>query len=238
MNSWNPWHGCHKISEGCQNCYVYGIDGRHGCDAAQVHKTQNFNLPLRQTRAKAPKLAPGSTVFTCFTSDFFLAQADEWRSEAWRMMRIREDLIFFIITKRIDRFNIALPADWGAGYDNVAIACTTECQRTADYRLPIYRELPIKHKSIICAPLLGPLDLRPYLGGWLDEVSVGGESGLNARVCDYNWVLDIRAQCMAAGVGFNYHQTGARLLKDGRLYRVPKKLQRLQAKKAAIDWAP
>ncbi|MBD5420441.1 MAG: phage Gp37/Gp68 family protein [Muribaculaceae bacterium] len=21
MVSWNPWHGCHKISEGCRHCY-------------------------------------------------------------------------------------------------------------------------------------------------------------------------------------------------------------------------
>ncbi|MER2143167.1 MAG: DUF5131 family protein [Eubacteriales bacterium] len=22
-SNWNPWHGCRKCSEGCQNCYVY-----------------------------------------------------------------------------------------------------------------------------------------------------------------------------------------------------------------------
>ncbi|MBQ2628769.1 MAG: DUF5131 family protein [Kiritimatiellae bacterium] len=21
MIIWNPWHGCHKVSEGCQHCY-------------------------------------------------------------------------------------------------------------------------------------------------------------------------------------------------------------------------
>ena len=24
--TWNPWHGCHKCSEGCQNCYAYFLD--------------------------------------------------------------------------------------------------------------------------------------------------------------------------------------------------------------------
>lgn len=22
MIIWNPWHGCHKISEGCEHCYM------------------------------------------------------------------------------------------------------------------------------------------------------------------------------------------------------------------------
>ena len=31
--SWNPWHGCRKISEGCRNCYVYRQDSRHDKDS-------------------------------------------------------------------------------------------------------------------------------------------------------------------------------------------------------------
>ena len=36
MANWNPWHGCRKYSEGCQNCYVYRIDQAHGKNAAQI----------------------------------------------------------------------------------------------------------------------------------------------------------------------------------------------------------
>ncbi|MGM9639147.1 MAG: DUF5131 family protein, partial [Butyricicoccaceae bacterium] len=50
MAGWNPWHGCHKISAGCLNCYVYRIDARHGRDASQVVRNQVFDLPLRRTR--------------------------------------------------------------------------------------------------------------------------------------------------------------------------------------------
>lgn len=59
----------------------------------------------------------------------------------------------------------------------------------ADYRLPIFQKLPIRHKIIVCAPLIGPIDLAPYLGPEIEQVSVGGESGPEARVCDYAWVL-------------------------------------------------
>lgn len=56
-------------------------------------------------------------------------------------------------------------------------------------------------------------------------VSAGGESGPEARICDYEWVLDIRSQCINANVSFDFHQTGAKLLKDGKLYRIPKEKQ-------------
>ena len=34
---------------------------------------------------------------------------DEWRADAWAMIKKRPDLDFLILTKRIDRFNISLP---------------------------------------------------------------------------------------------------------------------------------
>ena len=139
-------------------------------------------------------------------------------------------------TKRIDRLSECLPGDWGAGYEHVTIGCTVENQRMADYRLPIFQKLPIRHKIIVCAPLIGPIDLAPYLGPEIEQVSVGGESGPDARVCDYAWVLSLRDQCAEHDVSFCFHQTGARLLKDGRLYRIRRQFQHTQARKAGIDF--
>lgn len=233
---WNPWHGCHKISEGCRHCYVYRQDARHDKDSREVSKTTAFNLPVRRSRDGNFKIPAGEMVYTCFTSDFLVEEADAWRAEAWEMMRQRSDLRFFFITKRIDRLRDTLPPDWGEGYDHVAIGCTVENQAMADYRLPLLLEAPIRHKLIICAPLLGRLDISPYLSPAIEEVSVGGESGTEARTCDFDWVLDIRRQCLDADVPFCYHQTGARLLKDGHLYRIRREFQHSQARKAAIDY--
>src|SRR5574344_675299 len=152
--SWNPWHGCHKLSEGCLNCYVYRQDERHDKDSSLVTRTAAFDLPVKRKRDGRYKVESGTEVDTCFTSDFFVEEADEWRGEAWAMMRLRSDLRFFIITKRIDRFETCLSDDWGEGYENVCIACTVENQSRADYRLPIYLRVPLRHKIIICAPLL------------------------------------------------------------------------------------
>lgn len=236
MQSWNPWHGCHKISEGCQNCYVYRTDSRYGKDSGKVEKTSNFDMPLNRDRSGEWKLQnDGFAVATCLTSDFFIDEADQWRSDIWQIIKRRRDLDFFIITKRIHRFYERLPEDWGNGYDNVIIGCTCECQRTADFRLPIFLEAPIKHKVIICAPLIEEINLSEYLNEQIEQVSAGGESGENARICKYEWILSIREQCIEKNVDFHFHQTGAKLMKDGVLYRIPRKYQHLQAKKAGIN---
>jgi len=233
--TWNPWHGCHKISAGCRNCYVYRIDARFDRDSTKVEKTANFNLPLKHGRDGRYKLRGGETVYTCLTSDFFLPEADGWRAEAWQMIRLRQDLHFVIITKRIERFYVNLPADWGGGYGNVTICVTAENQDRADFRLPLLLALPARNKEIVCEPLLEEVDLSPYLTPEIGLVVAGGESGDNARVCDYEWVLKIREQCRRAGVPFYFKQTGAVFRKDGRIYRIPRRLQHAQAQKAGID---
>ena len=168
---WNPWHGCTKISPGCKYCYVYRQDEMYGSEIGSdvARKTANFNLPLKRRRDKSYKIPSGRMVFTCFTSDFLLQDADPWRPECWAMMRERSDLWFYFFTKRIDRFMDCVPADWGDGYGNVLVGCTVENQTMADYRLPIFRSLPIKHKSIIASPLIEAINLIDYLDDTIEE---------------------------------------------------------------------
>ena len=87
--TWNPWHGCTKYSEGCRYCYVYRQDEAYGSSVSseQCRKTQNFNLPVKKKRDGGFKVEPGSIVMTCFTSDFLLKDADEWRGECWEMIK-------------------------------------------------------------------------------------------------------------------------------------------------------
>jgi len=236
MSQWNPWHGCHKISDGCKNCYVYRIDASFGKDASTISKTVDFNLPLKKKRNRTFKLTSGETVYTCFSSDFFLEQADEWRIDAWQMIRLRNDLHFYIITKRIDRFSVNLPQDWNDGYNNVTICSTCETQDRTDYRLPILLSLPIRHKAIICEPLLEPINITRWLNHTIEEVIVGGESGKDARICNYDWVFDIRNQCIKKKVPFHFKQTGASFVKDGHLYNIKRHDQYSQAAKAGIDF--
>lgn len=235
--TWNPWHGCKKVSPGCMHCYVYRIDEAHdrGDESGKCRRTGNFDLPLKRKRDGSPKIEPGSTVFTCFTSDFLIEDADEWRDEAWRMMKLRSDCTFFFFTKRIERLAGCLPDDWEDGYDNVIIGCTVENQAMADKRMPVFLEAPIKHRAVGVEPMLERVDISAYLSEKIESVSAGGESGDEARPCDFDWVLDLRRQCAEKNIPFSYHQTGERLIKNGRTYHIPRRLQHEQAKKAGID---
>ncbi|MEG0751592.1 MAG: DUF5131 family protein [Oscillospiraceae bacterium] len=236
MASWNPWHGCHKKSEGCAHCYVYRIDERRGRNSSVVTKTSDFNLPVRRARNGEYKIASGELIWTCFSSDFLVEDADEWRPRAWEMMRERDDCEFLFITKRIERLVSVLPEGWGdCGFRNITVCVTAENQCRADERLPIYLESPLSRRMICCEPLLGPVRLERYLGPWISNVVVGGESGPDARVCDFAWVQSLREQCDRAGCGFYFKQTGARFLKDGKVYLIPRRFQHAQALRAGLN---
>ena len=150
---WNPWHGCVKCSEGCENCYMYYIDAMRDKDGRQIYRTSNARYPLSRDRKGRYKIQSGEMVSVCMTSDFFLEDADPWRDEAWDVMRMRRDVVFYLLTKRPQRVADCLPADWGDGWENVFFNVTCENQRRADERMPILLELPFKHKGVSCTPL-------------------------------------------------------------------------------------
>ena len=105
---WNPWHGCVKCSEGCQNCYMYFLDRMRDQNGAEIYKTKSgFSYPLQKDRAGHYKIQSGEQIRVCMTSDFFLEEADPWRAEAWDIMRQRSDVVFFLLTKRPQRYGSA-----------------------------------------------------------------------------------------------------------------------------------
>lgn len=230
---WNPWHGCHKCSPGCFNCYVYYLDKLRGKDASVVTKSKtNFNRPLKMDRSGNYKIPSGSEVATCFTSDFFIQEADIWRSEAWSIIKQRSDVDFLICTKRIERFNDCIPSDWNDGYDNVIIAVTCENQNKANERLPILLNIKAKRKYVFVAPILEYVDLNKFLvSGEISSVSVGGESYENARVCNFDWVRRIKEDCDKYNVLFDFHQTGSNFVMNGRQYKIKHFDEYSQAKK-------
>ena len=234
---WNPWHGCHKISEGCAHCYVYREDAAFGAvrPSDEVRPTAAFSLPIKRDRRKNWKYPSGTEFALCFTSDFLIEEADPWRQEIWDIIRLRSDCTFFFFTKRIERLAECLPPDWGDGYENVAVGCTVENSRRANQRLPVFLSLPIRHRLIVVAPMLERIDLRRFLDPALvEEVSAGGESGRYARPLDLEWVIDLRGQCVDAGIPFCFHQTGSYLIKDGRCYSIPREYQHSQARKSGL----
>lgn len=232
--NWEPWTGCYPASDGCANCYFYGPNAkRYGQNT--ILKTDKFDWPIRRNAKGDYNIKGGKILPMCFATDFFLPEADEWRKEVWAMIKERQDIEFLILTKRIDRFLISLPSDWGDGYDNVNIGCTVENQKTADYRLPLFLSYPIKRRFIACAPLLESIDLSSFLVNGIEHVTVGGETGRNTRLCDYDWVLNIRQQCVDANVTFWFKNTGSWFKYNGKVECANPFKQTTRAKELGID---
>ena len=49
----------------------------------------------------------------------------------------------------------------------------------------------IRHKNIVCQPLIEKIDISAYLNN-IELVVVCGESDKNAHPLDFDWVLDIQ----------------------------------------------
>lgn len=232
---YNPWHGCRKISEGCQNCYVYFMDRMWERDASVVARTRTaFKYPLQRYRDGRYKIESGERIRVCMTSDFFIEDADPWRPEVWRMLRFRSDVIWMLLTKRADRIERCLPPDWDDGYENVQLGVTAENQRRADERVPTLLSIPARHRHVNAAPLVGPVNLTPYLAtGLLEFVQAGGENYDGSRLCRHAWVASLRDQCAAADVDFTFYETGTRFEVGGVEYRIPRR--RDQAEQAFLS---
>lgn len=234
---WNPWHGCLKISPGCRHCYMYFLDKQRGQEGSKIYRTQNFDYPLQRTRNGQYKIRSGEKIRVCMTSDFFLKEADEWRPEAFEIMAQRPDVNFYLLTKRANRMQKCLPSYYKEGFPNISFNVSAENDAMAKERLPYLLDLPCRHKGVMCAPLIGPVNLRPYLAtGLIDEVICGGENYDGARPCHFEWVLDLKEQCQKHEVKFTFIELGSCFVKEGKVYRIgDKRLQSYYACKAAVN---
>lgn len=226
LDIWNPWHGCHKISAGCQNCYMYAMDAYRGRPewSGQVFRTGKFKLPLKKNRDKTFKIQPGQRIRVNMTSDTFIEEAEPWLPEFWDIIRARPDVIFWILTKRPERILRSLPPDWGDGYHNVSLNITAENQEAFSERWPVFADVPARHKGICCAPLLGVIDMEDALGsGQIEEVLAGGENYENPRYCDFEWVKYLAEQCRYFKTNFCWYESGTRFWYGGRMHVYPKK---------------
>lgn len=196
--TWNPWHGCAKISPGCAHCYMYRDKRRYGQDpAAVVRSKTSFDAPRKW---RQPRI-----IFTCSWSDFFIEQADSWRNEAWEVIRSTPQHTYQILTKRPERISVHLPYDWPL--QNVWLGVSIENSRFY-WRIEKLRDVQAAVRFLSIEPLLAPMDALPLDG--ISWVIVGGESGPRCRPMKPEWVRDIRDQCSGAGIPFFFKQWGGK----------------------------
>jgi len=225
-NTWNPFHGCKKVSDGCKYCYMFRDKERFKLDPTDVVKAKKgFDAPLKW---KEPTL-----IFTCSWSDWFIEEGDEWRDELWKIIKATPHHTYQILTKRPERILECLPDDWGDGYDNVWIGVSAENQKNLEDRVNYLYHIPAKVKFISAEPLLSDLDFdiafwSPESGihhedaqellDVIDWVIIGGESGNDNgkylyRPAELRWFKNIIQQCKNYGTPVFMKQTGTYLSK-------------------------
>lgn len=212
--TWNPTTGCTKISAGCKHCYAETM--AHRLKAMGVEKYEGgFSLAVHESALDAPlKWSKPRTVFVNSMSDLFHRDVpDEFISRVFEIMVQCPKHKFQVLTKRagrLERLSRKLP--WAS---NVWMGVSVEDSRQLP-RIESLRSTDASVKFLSLEPLIGPLsDLKLDGIGW---VIVGGESGPKARPMDASWAIEIRDNCIEAGVPFFFKQWGGKNKKKaGRL---------------------
>lgn len=203
-HTWNPWYGCTKVSAGCKNCYMFREIERYGISNPSVvtRSKTTFNDPLKW---KEP-----ARVFTCSWSDFFHPDADEWRDEAWDIIRDTPHLNYLILTKRPELIQSRLPADWHHDiFGHVWLGVSIENQAVLDERMEIMIQIPLTRLFVSAEPLLEYVDFRAWYK-YIDWMIVGGESGEGARDMPMGAAARIIDECRYREIPVFFKQWGAR----------------------------
>ncbi len=237
---WRRGWFCVHASEGCRHCYAEKMNLWRG--NGLTYKAQN--LPLVRFELvnliQPFKWSKPRRIFPCSMTDLFAdLYTDEQIDMVFKVMALTPDHTYQVLTKRarrmfeyvtglykrrgdfIDRATHdgaqLLITAFEGGLQNVWLGVSVEEHKTADARIPFLLKTPAAVRWLSCEPLLGPLDLSPYLASGYAEppyddivswVVCGGESGAKARPMHPQWARSLRDQCVAAGVPFFFKQWG------------------------------
>lgn len=228
--TWNPIVGCSVVSPGCTNCYAMRMAG------TRLKSTKPYSGLTQDTKAgpvwngKVRFLEERLTqplrwrkprrVFVNSMGDLFHEDvSDDEIDRVFAVMAATSRHTYQVLTKRPERMGdhvsrLARTISWPI--PNVWLGTSVEDQARANERIPALLNTPAVVRFLSCEPLLGPVDLDPWLYRRqcsargpvcqpqppLDWVIVGGESGPKARDMNPAWARDIRDQCAKARVAF------------------------------------
>jgi protein gp37 len=238
--TWNPTTGCDRVSSGCDHCYALTLakrlkaagNRRYQVDGDPRRSGPGFGLTLHWDKIEQPlKWRDPRFVFVDSMSDLFHAKVPiEFIERVFGVMADASQHRFQILTKRPGRMASVLRRICPDPIPNVWLGTSVENQDWAEIRIPKLFETPAAVRFLSCEPLLGPLNIKPWLAPGdpgdagtphfnesrgIDWVIVGGESGPHFRAMDPEWARALRDQCQSAAVPFFFKQWGGRTPKAG-----------------------
>ena len=206
--TWNPTHGCSRVSSGCKNCYAERISRQYGhTERPWTNEHADENVSERPGKLEEPyNLTEPSRIFVNSMSDLFHSViSEEYIRDVFAVMRNCPHHVFQVLTKRPGRA-AHMTIDWPP---NVWMGTSVEDDRVTP-RIDQLRGCDAEVLFISFEPLIGPVGDVDLSG--IDWAIVGGESGPNEvrREMDHAWARDILEQCREDDVAFFFKQSSAR----------------------------
>ena len=213
-STWNPLTGCTKISPGCKHCYAERMALRLKA-MGQPNYANGYNITIHEHALDLPLTwKKPQVVFVNSMSDLFHeAVPVEFILKVFDIMRQASWHTFQVLTKRSQRLaDLDKEIRWSG---NIWMGVSVE-NDNYQYRIDDLKKTKAPIKFLSLEPLLGPLPNLDLQG--INWVIAGGESGPGARPIKEDWVIDIKEQCLAAGVPFFFKQWGGfNKKRNGRL---------------------
>lgn len=218
--TWNPTTGCDRTSPGCDHCYAATLAKRlksmgvakYQKDGSPKTSGPGFALTLHEDALVVPySWRTPRRVFVNSMSDLFHNSVPvDFIRRVFSVMADTPHHTYQVLTKRSRRLaKIGNELDWP---DNVWMGVSIEDDRYV-FRADHLRSVPARVRFISAEPLIGPLTSLDLSG--LQWVIVGGESGIDHRHLDADWVMNLRDRCQQAHVAFFFKQWGGRTPKVG-----------------------
>lgn len=211
-STFNPWHGCLKVSPACDHCYAERAAARYAPgvklwgegSTRRTFGLKHWHEPVRWN-ARAFRDDVRLRVFCASMADVFDKDAPgPERDRLWRLIEATPALDWLLLTKRVGNVARMFPASWLAKpRPNVWLGISVIDQGEAERDVPKLAALPAVVRFLSCEPLLGPIDLGAVRGAdALDWLIVGGESGPHARSMSWAWVRDLNRCASSSGLAF------------------------------------
>lgn len=218
QHTFNPWWGCERVSPACKHCYAEALAHRFGMEVWGKRSDRRWlsdsywRQPLAWDRqAKATRSR--ARVFCASMADVFenRRDLDPWRLRLWSLVDQTPNLDWLLLTKRPECIEELVP--WKDIWPkNVWLGTTIENQKWAQRRAPLLVKFPAAVRFVSCEPLLGEVDLSPWMdrksGRAINWVIAGGESGHYARPTNPEWLVSLRDQCKTHSIAFHFKQWG------------------------------
>lgn len=204
--TWNPVTGCIKVSPGCKHCYAETMARRLQAMGAPGYEN-GFQLSLLPERLEQPLRRRKPTMyFVNSMSDLFQdGVPNEFIDQVMDVIRATPQHTYQILTKRSasmrEYFSSRLVPD------NAWLGVSVEDRKYGKPRIADLTSIDTRTRFLSVEPLLENLGSLELEG--IHWVIVGGESGFGARPMKAEWAIDIRNQCIRAGVDFFFKQWGA-----------------------------